>query len=252
MRQVLDIGKTEVSPRIGKLIDDLYRELPRVEAERAVLITESYKQTEALPMVLRRAKALEHILKHMTLVIRDDELIVGNLTTAPRSTQIFPEFSNKWLLDEFDTLAQRKGDVFTITEDVKKQLLACFPYWDGRTVNELATELMYEDTKTAMNHDVFTVGNYYFNGVGHISVDYGKVLSKGYNGIIAEAQTALEQLDKKIRHPSKNPFSGSSDHFLSGSNLLCKPFCRSGRTDGTDSDRCETRTGTCCDCEKLS
>ena len=216
MRQVLDIGKTEVSPRIGKLIDDLYRELPRVEAERAVLITESYKQTEALPMVLRRAKALEHILKHMTLVIRDDELIVGNLTTAPRSTQIFPEFSNKWLLDEFDTLAQRKGDVFTITEDVKKQLLACFPYWDGRTVNELATELMYEDTKTAMNHDVFTVGNYYFNGVGHISVDYGKVLSKGYNGIIAEAQTALEQLDKK------NPASIEKIHFLEAVIISCQ------------------------------
>lgn len=208
MKQVLDINAIGKSPRIDKLIDDLYSGVPQVEAQRAVLITESYKQTEALPMVLRRAKALEHILKNMTLVIRDGELIVGNLTVAPRSTQIFPEFSNKWLLDEFDTLAQRTGDVFQITEESKRQLIECFPYWDGRTVNELATELMYDDTKNAMNHDVFTVGNYYFNGVGHIGVDYAKVLSKGYTGIIKEAECALEKLDKGC------PDSIEKIHFL--------------------------------------
>ncbi|WP_277406979.1 pyruvate formate lyase family protein [Lacrimispora xylanisolvens] len=112
MKQILNIGPEETSPRIQNLIDGLYKALPAVESERALLITKSYKETEALPMVLRRAKALEYILENMTLVIRDSELIVGNLTTAPRSTQIFPEFSNKWLLDEFDSLAQRKGDVF--------------------------------------------------------------------------------------------------------------------------------------------
>lgn len=39
------------------------------------------------------------------------------------------------------------------------------------------------------------VGNYYFNGVGHISVDYAKVLSKGLNEIIAEAKNELAILD---------------------------------------------------------
>ena len=37
------------------------------ELERARLLTESYKQTEGEPMVLRRAKALEHILEHIKL-----------------------------------------------------------------------------------------------------------------------------------------------------------------------------------------
>lgn len=196
MKQILDISQSQARPRVAKLIDDLYKELPKVESERAVLITKSYQENEALPMVLKRAKALEYILEHMTLVIRDGELIVGNLTVAPRSSQIFPEFSNKWLMDEFDTMAKRTGDVFTITEQAKNELIACFPYWDGRTVNELATELMYEDTKTAMNHNVFTVGNYYFNGIGHIGVDYEKVLKKGFSGIIADAEKAIENLDK--------------------------------------------------------
>ena len=196
MKTVLDISPVAVSPKIQKLIDDLYGKNPEVEAERACLLTESYKTTEALPMVLRRAKALEHILENMTLVIRDGEMIVGNLTAAPHSTQIFPEFSCKWLVPEFDTLAKRKGDVFNINEDAKAKLASVFPYWDGRTVNELATEYMYPETKVAMDHGVFTVGNYYFNGVGHIGVDYEKVLKIGFNGIILEAEAALARADR--------------------------------------------------------
>ena len=35
---------------------------------------------------------------------------------------------------------------------------------------------MSEGTKESMASGVFTVGNYFFGGVGHVSVDYGKVL----------------------------------------------------------------------------
>ena len=182
--------------RIQKLIDDLYSVTPEIEAERAILLTESYKQTESYPTIIRRAMALDNILSKMTIVIRDNELIVGNLTTKPRASQIFPEFSNKWIVDEFDTLAKRTGDVFLISEDTKQSLREVFKYWDGKTTNELATELMFPETKAAMEAGVFTVGNYYFNGVGHISVDYAKVLAKGFNGIIAEAEEAIAKADK--------------------------------------------------------
>ena len=36
----------EKRPRIQKLIDDLYDHMPEIEAERAVILTESYKETE--------------------------------------------------------------------------------------------------------------------------------------------------------------------------------------------------------------
>ncbi|MDU2064293.1 MAG: glycyl radical protein [Sporomusaceae bacterium] len=196
MSKVFDISTVPTSPRIQKLIDALYANPPAVEAERASLITESYEKTKALPIVLRRAKAVEHILDNMTIVIRNDELVVGNLTTAPRSTQIFPEFSYKWIMGEFETLAKRTGDVFTISDEVKQKLSQVLPYWDGKTVNELATEYMYPETKEAMGRGVFTVGNYYFNGVGHISVDYKKVLEKGFNGILQEAEAALASADQ--------------------------------------------------------
>ncbi|WP_440897514.1 glycyl radical protein [Amphibacillus sp. Q70] len=210
----------EQSLRIQSLIDHLYSEDPRVEAERAVLITESYKETENQPMVIRRAKALEKILENMNLVIRPDELIVGNLTTAPRGTQIFPEFSNQWLEDEFDRIEKRTGDVFRISEEVKRDLSEAFKYWGGRTTNELATELMAPETLDAMQAGVFTVGNYYFNGVGHISVDYRKVLQVGLKGIREEAQEALQSLDYG------DPESISKSHFLEALIISVNAVCK--------------------------
>ena len=192
----LDISNVSVSPRIQGLIDELFKGKPQVEWERAALVTESYKATENLPTVLRKAKALEHVLHNLPIVIRDNELVVGNLTKAPFSTQAFPEYSYKWLLDEFDSLGLRKGDVFEISEESKNKLREAFAYWDGKTVNELATQYMYPETRTAIEHNVFTVGNYYFNGVGHIGVDYAKVLKVGFNGIIKEATEEMEKSDK--------------------------------------------------------
>lgn len=198
----------EKSVRIDKLIDDLYSVDPRIESERALLITESYKETENQPMIIRRAKGLQKILSNMSLVIRPDELIVGNLTKSPRGTQIFPEFSNQWLEDEFDRIEKRTGDLFRISDQVKQELSEAFKYWRGRTTNELATELMFSETVEAMNAGVFTVGNYYFNGVGHISVDYRKVLEIGLKGIKEEAQTELDALDYG------DPEAVTKSHFL--------------------------------------
>src|SRR3712207_3082747 len=222
--------------RINILIEDLYSVTPEIEADRAILITESFKETESMPMVIRRAKALEKILSEMPIVIRDNELIVGNLTKKPRAAQIFPEFSNKWLLDEFDRLANRKGDVFLISEDTKDKLRDVFRYWDGKTTNEFATEIMFDETKEAMDEGVFTVGNYYFNGVGHICVDYAKVLSKGFNGIIQEVQEEREKADKG------NPNYINKDQFLTSVEITCKAAIKFAKRFGEEAKALASRT----------
>ncbi|KEI03599.1 glycyl radical glycerol dehydratase DhaB1 [Clostridium botulinum] len=190
-------GFRNPTERVEKLRAQILNVIPHVETERALLITESYKETEEKPIILRRALALKNILENLPIVIREDELIVGSLTKEPRSSQVFPEFSNKWLKEELNRLDKRKGDVFIITEEDKEKLNEVFEYWDGKTTNELATSYMDEETISAMNANVFTVGNYYFNGVGHISVNYGKVIKEGYNKIIKEAMDQLENNDDK-------------------------------------------------------
>ncbi len=186
-----DIPKTD---RIPKLVEHLYAKLPEIESARAVLITESYRQTENEPMVIRRAKAFQHILENIPIIIRDLELIVGSTTIAPRGCQTYPEFSYEWLETEFDTVETRSADPFYISEQTKRELKEANAYWKGRTTSELATAYMEPETLTAMEHNMFTPGNYFYNGVGHVTVKYEEVLAIGFSGIRQKAEAQMATL----------------------------------------------------------
>ena len=186
-----EIPKTE---RISKLVENLYAKMPEIESARAVLITESYKQTENEPTVIRRAKAFQHILENIPIVIRDLELIVGSTTLAPRGCQTYPEFSYEWLEAEFDTVETRSADPFYISEQTKRELKEANAYWKGKTTSELATAYMEPETLLAMEHNLFTPGNYFYNGVGHVTVKYWEVLGIGFGGIKEKAEEELAKL----------------------------------------------------------
>ena len=179
------------SSRISGLVEDLYRKMPEIESARALLITESYKKTEGEPIIMRRAKAFEHILDNIPIIIRRNELIVGSTTIAPRGCQTYPEFSFEWLEAEFDTVEHRSADPFYISDQTKKELAEVHKYWKGKTTSELATSYMAPEALKSIEHNIFTPGNYFYNGVGHVSVQYDKVLEIGYEGIVAQAEQEL-------------------------------------------------------------
>ena len=190
MFNTTDIPK---SARITRLVDHLYEKMPVIESARAKLITESYQATEGEPMITRRAEAFAHILRHIPIIIRDEELIVGSSTIAPRGCQTYPEFSYQWLEDELDTVETRSADPFYIAEETKQELREVHKYWKGKTTSELATSYMAPEAIKAIEHNIFTPGNYFYNGVGHVTVKYEEVLAIGYEGIMAKAQAELDR-----------------------------------------------------------
>lgn len=190
MFNTTDIPK---SSRIPKLVEALYAHMPVIESARAKLITESYKATEGQPTITRRAEAFAHILRNIPTIIRDNELIVGSSTIAPRGCQTFPEFSYQWLEDELDTVETRSADPFYIAEETKQELREVHKYWKGKTSSELATSYMAPEAIRAIEHNIFTPGNYFYNGVGHVTVKYEEVLAIGYKGIIDKAQAELDR-----------------------------------------------------------
>ena len=211
------------SPRIAKLVDALFEKMPQIEADRAVLLTESYKSTEGEPIITRRAKAFRHILENIPITIRDNELIVGSATKAPRGCQVFPEYSFEWLEAEFDTVEKRTADPFYISEETKQTLSQVYKYWKGKTTSELATSYMSEEAKLAIEHGMFTPGNYFYNGIGHVTVDYPKVLAVGYAGIKKEAEDALAALSRGDADFAKR------SHFLQAVIISCDAVVRYAR-----------------------
>ena len=211
--QTSDIPK---SPRIQKLVDALYEHMPVIESARAKLITESYKETEGEPIITRRAKAFAHILHNIPIIIRDNELIVGSSTIAPRGCQTFPEFSYEWLEAELDTVATRTADPFEIAEETKAELKEADKYWKGKTTSELATSYMAPEAIKAIEHNIFTSGNYFYNGVGHVTVKYWEVLETGFEGIMEKAQKELDGCSVGDGNYARK------SHFLEAVILSCK------------------------------
>ena len=211
--QTSDIPK---SPRIQKLVDALYEHMPVIESARAKLITESYKETEGEPIITRRAKAFAHILHNIPIIIRDNELIVGSSTIAPRGCQTFPEFSYEWLEAELDTVETRTADPFEIAEETKAELKEADKYWKGKTTSELATSYMAPEAIKAIEHNIFTPGNYFYNGVGHVTVKYWEVLEIGFEGIMEKAQKELDGCSVGDGNYARK------SHFLDAVILSCK------------------------------
>ena len=211
--QSSDIPK---SPRIQKLVDALYEHMPVIESARAKLITESYKETEGEPIITRRAKAFAHILHNIPIIIRDNELIVGSSTIAPRGCQTFPEFSYEWLEAELDTVATRTADPFEIAEETKAELKEADKYWKGKTTSELATSYLAPEAIKAIEHNIFTPGNYFYNGVGHVTVKYWEVLEIGFEGIMEKAQKELDGCSVGDGNYARK------SHFLEAVILSCK------------------------------
>ena len=211
--QTSDIPK---SPRIQKLVDALYEHMPVIESARAKLITESYKETEGEPIITRRAKAFAHILHNIPIIIRDNELIVGSSTIAPRGCQTFPEFSYEWLEAELDTVATRTADPFEIAEETKAELKEADKYWKGKTTSELATSYMAPEAIKAIEHNIFTPGNYFYTCDVHVTVKYWEVLETGFEGIMEKAQKELDGCSVGDGNYARK------SHFLEAVILSCK------------------------------
>ena len=119
-----------MNERIKFLKKDLFKNEREISIERALLYTESYKETEGESQIIRRAKATENILDKVEISIREKEIIAGNRTIKPRSGIVSPEMDPYWILEEIDTMVSRPQDKFKFTEKDKviyKEEL--FPYW---------------------------------------------------------------------------------------------------------------------------
>ena len=81
LKTVRNIRNLKTPEEIGK---GMYRPGIKLDLQRSRLLTQSYKETEGEPMVIRRAKGLERILTGMDLYIQDWERIVGNNVPTPQ------------------------------------------------------------------------------------------------------------------------------------------------------------------------
>jgi pyruvate formate-lyase/glycerol dehydratase family glycyl radical enzyme len=162
-----------------------------LDLERARLVTESYKTTENEPMILRRAKALAHILKNMTVYIRPDEMIVGNYASDSDSVPFYPELAWKWIQRE-----TAKGQIYDcmLSDEGRKELDEIGEYWGDFSIHHRLRKYLPEELK-----EVFWVFNWEAS-----TPNYDKILRVGLKGITEEVMVRKALLEKEYMAEKMN------------------------------------------------
>ena len=199
--------------RLRRLQEVHFQIMPEICIERSRLVTEYLKKASNSddPPVLRQAKMLKYLLENKKPIIqhtggkvvryedgdrsiqnfsfRDDNLLAGTTTSKPKGVLLYPEFLALTMWPELLTARDRETNPYYISdEDIKRLNFDVFPYWMDRTPLEYVREHFDEPPcQRLMEKLVFFLCSKPYC-ISHTIPDYSKVVSKGLNGIIKEAE----------------------------------------------------------------
>ncbi len=178
------------------LNDRIRKQRPGISVERARLVTESDRQTRGEPTIIKRAKALRHILENMRVYILDEEIIVGHHADQLRYAPMFPEIC-EFSAAELDLCPTRKVDTLQITPEDRAYLLdEIYPYWKGKKQGDLAEHYFppFLKEELAFKNKVFNPVSRTRSGYGHYTPDFPTILQIGFAGVQKQAEDALRNL----------------------------------------------------------
>ena len=189
-------------PRVNHLRKTFLDRQYDVDVERLRLVTEAYKKYDNCTIKIKCARAFENILDNVTLEIYDEDLVLGEIAAPAKASPIYPEFSVSWIINEVlnEPFEEREHDQFYIRSDEeRKEIVELCRYWEGKTVDDLINAGLDEDQLkgSEAGKKIFQANLYHYAGVGHLVMDYAKLMITGFNGLIEEAETNLSKLTKR-------------------------------------------------------
>ena len=182
-----------LTERMQAFREETLDQKPYIDAERAVLVTQTYKANQNQPPVMKRALGLKNILEKMTIYIEDKTLIVGNQATKNCNAPIFPEYTMGFVIDELDKFEKRDGDVFYITEETKQQLRDIAPFWKNNCLHDRGMALLPEEVLDVLPS--LGMEGKLNAGDAHLAVNYEKVIKEGLLGYENRVRDLKANLD---------------------------------------------------------
>ncbi len=187
--------------RIRAMLDYVNGTHAGICIERARYFTESYRETENLPQIVRRAKALQHTLDKMSLYILPGSLLLGNQASRPNYSPLFPDFTTDFLRREIIEKnpyypPERPADRFSIDPSWLPELEEILGYWHGRTHKAHVYARLPQETLDAQDRvGAINILNYVHGGDGHFAPPYKWHIDHGLGHVIRVAREKLPSLD---------------------------------------------------------
>ena len=184
-----------LTPRMRAFRNALVDAEPKVDAERALITTEVYRENQDQPLALKRAIMLKRVLEEMTIFIEDETLIAGNQASENRAAPIFPEYAMDWVIAELDEFEQRDGDRFLISEQTKEDLRSIAPFWKHNTLLDRGLAAFPPHSKLFYDLGIIKSEGNITSGDAHCAIDYGRMLQVGLRDYRRRAREKLNSLD---------------------------------------------------------
>ena len=184
-----------LTSRMNDFREQVLEEKPYIDAQRALLATEAYKENKNQPAVMKRALMLKNILEKMSIYIEDETLIVGNQASSNKDAPIFPEYTMEFVMNELDLFEKRDGDVFYITEKTKEELRSIAPFWENNNLRAKGGALLPEEVSVFMETGFFGMEGKLNSGDAHLAADYETLLKTGLKGYEERTRKLKDQLD---------------------------------------------------------
>ncbi len=169
----------------------LFRPEIKLDLQRSRLMTESFKETDGQSMVMRRAKALAHVLNNMGIFIRDWERIVGYQTSSPEG--LYHPIDMNWR--SVQRLVNSGGGETLLDEVEKDELEELCEYWKGRCMSDRHQELFEGDLGKYWKYE----GTFLWTHLSELGIpDYEALFENGLNGRIKMAEDRLREIEETI------------------------------------------------------
>ena len=193
--------------RVDKLRWMIIEAPQEVCVERARYLTEAMSLNWDKHSLTRMSLAFEHILKNISVIIRDDEIIVGCRTSKLKGAPLFPENKSLWIEGDLENFDKRVLQRALITQEEKEELATkILPFWKGKTVEEQMQKLMPEDILNDMDKYIFTMMLEITYGIGHFTMNHERVLARGLCGVMDDAEQKLAGLSPEEKNSEKGFF----------------------------------------------
>jgi formate C-acetyltransferase len=234
---------TQYRSRVERLRQRIIDAPREVCVERARYLTQSMAANWHLHPLTRMSMAFEHILDNMSVVIRDDELVVGCRTSKLKGAPLFPENKWKWIEGDLEAFGQRVLQTVLITEEEQRELRQdILPFWHGRTVEDRLEDRLPPDVAEDMDKYIFAMVLEITYGIGHFTMNHPGLLKRGLSGIIAEAEERYNALAPAERLGDKGLFYDAVARSLRATIRFANRYAdvaASLAEDATDRERAE-------------
>ncbi len=167
---------------------------PSISAERALLLTEFYRENDgrwSTPVL--RARSFLHLCERKAIHLGEGELVVGERGPAPKAVPTFPELTCH-SLEDLQILGTRPLTSYAVSPEVLEAYeTTVIPYWRGRSLRDRIFATLPPEWHACYEAGLFTEFMEQ-RAPGHTVLD-DKVYRRGLLDFKADIASAIAALD---------------------------------------------------------